>query len=142
MRQGSGGEGEPDDDGVASQARGDESEGGEEADGQGDRPPQSGEPHRLTADAVDVQLVAGQKDQVAQPEIRQPGDDAVQVGDIEDEGADQDAEADLEDDLGNGQRTGDLGEDGRDHSDEGDEDQRLDGDQRHGRPSRSTIASP
>ena len=59
---------------------------------------------------LEVELVAGQEDQVGQSQVGEAGDHVVHVGQVEHVGAHQDAEADLDDDLGDGQSPGQLGE--------------------------------
>ena len=65
------------------------------------RQPGAGGPaHVPLSHACQVEFGAGQEHQVGQPEVRQGGDDGVRVREVEHEGPDDDAEHDLDDDLG------------------------------------------
>ena len=73
-------------------------------------------------------LGADQEHQVGQPQVGQRGDNRARVRQCEHVGPDQDAEADLDDDLGDGDDSaGCFRQDRSQHRRQGDEDQRRDG---------------
>jgi hypothetical protein len=85
-------------------------------------------------DLLQVQFVPGQEDQEGQAQIGQSGHHTVQVGQIEDIGADENAQPDLDHDLGYGQPPGQLRQDRCQHGSQGDQYQGADGGRRHTPP--------
>jgi len=142
--EGRGREGQSDHDGVAGQARRHQDEGGTQPDHQRQPPPRRGEVEWPPADLLEVQLVPGHEDQEGQAQIGEAGHDAVEVGDVENIGTHQDAEADLDHDLRYGQSVGHLGQDRCQYGGDGDQHQCGDGGRPHSplRRSRLHIVSP
>ena len=60
--------------------------------------PEGAEPHRLAPDPLEVDLVAGEEEEHPEAEVGEEFDEAVGPGDVENLGADQDAEQELDDD--------------------------------------------
>jgi hypothetical protein len=91
-----------------------------------EQPARASQLHRLAADALEVDLIAGEEEEHPQAEVGEEVDEAVGAGDVENLRADEDSEEELDHDHRGREPAGDNGDgDCRQRRDQDDDEKGL-----------------